>query len=52
MKVTSAGIGLTAAMAVVISWSINKSVLWMFVHGMFGILYVIYYALGMAGTPK
>jgi hypothetical protein len=32
--------------AVVISWSINHSILWAILHGVFGWFYVIYYALG------
>jgi hypothetical protein len=32
--------------AAVISWSVNKSILWCILHAMFGWFYVIYYALG------
>lgn len=32
-------------MAITISWSLNKSILWMLVHGFFGWFYVFYYAL-------
>lgn len=32
--------------AVAISWSVNKSILWAIAHGIFGWCYVIYYALG------
>lgn len=39
------GVGLGTIVAVVISWSRNKSVLWAILHGIFGWLYVIYYAL-------
>lgn len=35
------GIGL----AIVISWSLNKSILWGIIHGMFSWLYIIYYGL-------
>jgi len=35
-------IGLGTIIAVVISWSRNKSVLWAIVHGLLGWLYVIY----------
>ncbi len=44
--VRSTGISLGAAMAVAISWSLNKSVLWAFLHGMFSWFYIIYYCLG------
>lgn len=40
----SSGIGI--AIAVAISWSVNKSILWAIVHGVFSWFYVIYYALG------
>ena len=33
-----------AALAVAISWSLHKSILWALVHGCFGIFYIIYYA--------
>ncbi|MGI9190970.1 MAG: hypothetical protein ACR2IL_02535 [Chitinophagaceae bacterium] len=42
---TSSGIGLGTAIAVVASWSRNKSILWAIIHGVFGWLYVIYFAL-------
>lgn len=42
---TSAGLSLGAVIAAVISWSVNKSIFWCIVHGMFGWFYVIYYAL-------
>jgi hypothetical protein len=40
-----AGIGLGSALAIVISWSVHKSILWAIVHGIFSWLYVIYYAI-------
>jgi len=40
-----AGIGFGTALAIAISWSLHKSILWAIVHGFFGWLYVIYYAL-------
>ncbi len=36
------GIGLGNVIAVVISWSRNKSILWAIIHGILGWLYVIY----------
>jgi len=39
------GIGLGSAIAVAISWSINKSILWAIIHGLLGWFYVIYYAI-------
>ena len=48
-----AGIGLGSAIAVAISWSLHKSIVWAIVHGVLSWFYVIYYALtrpgGMAG---
>jgi hypothetical protein len=40
-----AGIGFGTALAIAISWSANKSILWAIIHGLFSWLYVIYYAL-------
>ncbi len=36
------GVGLGTIIAVVISWSRNKSILWAIIHAIFGWLYVIY----------
>ena len=36
------GVGLGTIIAVVISWSRNKSILWAIIHGILGWLYVIY----------
>lgn len=48
-----AGISLGSAIAVAISWSINKSILWAVIHGVFSWFYVIYFAVtrpgGLAG---
>lgn len=39
------GITLGSALAVTISWSVNKSILWAIFHGILSWIYVIYYAL-------
>lgn len=39
------GIGFGSALAITISWSANKSILWAILHGVLGWVYVIYYAL-------
>ena len=48
-----AGIGLGSAIAVTISWSLHKSILWAIVHGVLSWFYVLYYAFtrpgGLAG---
>ena len=41
----SSGIGLGSAIAVAISWSLHKSILWAILHGAFSWGYVIYYAI-------
>ena len=46
---TQAGIGLGSAIAVTISWSLNKSIIWAIIHGFFSWFYVIYYALTRPG---
>ncbi len=48
-KATNAGIGLGSAIAVAISWSLNKSILWAILHGFFGWFYVIYHAFTRPG---
>jgi len=37
------GVGLGSAIAIAISWSVNKSILWAFLHGIFGWFYVVYF---------
>lgn len=44
-EATKAGIGFGTALAIAISWSINKSIIWAIIHGILSWLYVIYYAL-------
>lgn len=44
-----AGIGLGSAIAVAVSWSLHKSLIWAIIHGFFGWFYVIYYALTRPG---
>ena len=44
-KVVDTGLSMGAALAVAISWSVNKSILWAILHGVFSWLYVIYYAI-------
>jgi len=41
----TAGIGFGTALAITISWSVNKSILWAIIHGIFSWFYVIYFAL-------
>lgn len=43
--VARAGISFGTALAIAISWSANKSILWAILHGIFSWAYVIYYAI-------
>lgn len=43
--VVRTGLSFGSALAMVISWTANKSLLWAIVHGLLSWLYVIYYAL-------
>ena len=40
-----AGIGFGVALAITISWSMNKSIVWAILHGILSWFYVIYYAI-------
>ena len=42
---TTAGITFGSALAITISWSVNKSIIWAIIHGIFSWFYVIYFAL-------
>lgn len=42
--VVNSGIGMGCSLAIAISWSINKSILWAMLHGVFSWFYVIYFA--------
>ena len=44
-QVVRTGLSFGSALAMVISWTANKSLLWANVHGLLSWLYVIYYAL-------
>lgn len=39
------GISFGSALAIAISYTTNKSILWAIIHGLFSWLYVIYFAL-------
>ncbi|MEX2180908.1 MAG: hypothetical protein WD771_02620 [Gemmatimonadaceae bacterium] len=45
VEVTRAGISFGSALAIAISWSVNHSVLWAIVHGIFSWFYVVYYLI-------
>jgi hypothetical protein len=44
-QVTRAGISFGSALAIAISWSLHKSIVWAIIHGFLSWLYVIWYAL-------
>ena len=44
-SVTQSGIGIGSAIAIVLSWHRNKSILFAIIHGLLSWLYVIYFAL-------
>lgn len=43
--VTQSGIGIGSALAVVLSWHRNRSILLAVIHGVFSWFYVIYFAI-------
>jgi hypothetical protein len=44
-ETAKAGIGFGSALAITISWSTHKSILWAILHGILSWFYVIYYAI-------
>lgn len=44
-KVIKTGISFGSALAITISWSVNKSVLWAILHGLLSWIYVIYHVI-------
>ena len=43
------GVGFGTALAITISWSVNKSILWAIFHGLISWVYVVYYAIVRPG---
>lgn len=52
VEIIKTGVSFGTVLAVVISWSRNKSLLLAIIHGIFGWLYVIYYALFLPAESK
>jgi len=46
------GIGIGSAIAIVVSWDRNKSILYALLHGILGWLYVIYFVIVREGEEK
>lgn len=42
---TTYGISMGSALAMTISWSLHKSILWAIIHGLLSWLYVLYFAV-------
>lgn len=47
--IVKSGISFGSALAIAISWSVHKSIIWAIIHGFFSWFYVIYYALTRPG---
>lgn len=45
VQTVKGGITLGTVLAITISWSVNKSIIWAILHGIFSWIYVLYYAL-------
>jgi hypothetical protein len=39
------GISFGSVLAIVMSWTLNKSIVWAILHGLMGWIYVIYYII-------
>jgi len=45
VSAAKAGVSFGSALAIAISWTANKSILWAIVHGFLSWIYVVYYAI-------
>lgn len=45
VQVAKAGASFGSALAITISWSVHKSIIWAIIHGFLSWVYVAYYAL-------
>lgn len=39
------GISFGSVLAIVVSWTMNKSIIWAIIHGLLGWIYVLYYVI-------
>lgn len=44
-EVVKTGVSFGSALAIAMSWTANKSILWAIIHGFMSWFYVLYYAL-------
>lgn len=52
VEIIKTGVSFGTVLAVVISWTRNRSLLLAILHGIFGWFYVIYYALFLPSEPN
>lgn len=45
LEMTRSGISMGSALAMILSYNANQSILWAILHGIFSWLYVIYFAI-------
>lgn len=45
VEVARSGVSLGSALAIAISWSVNQSVPWAILHGIFSWFYVLYFVI-------
>jgi hypothetical protein len=43
------GLGFGAVLAMIMSWTLHQSVIWVLIHGLLGWIYVVYYLLTKEG---
>ena len=43
--IAGSSLGFGAMLAIVMSWTLNKSIIWAIIHGILGWIYVIYYII-------
>ena len=43
-QVIKTGVSFGSVLAIVISWSVNESIIWAIIHGLLSWIYVIYFA--------
>jgi len=43
--VAGSSLGFGAVLAIVMSWTLNKSIVWAIIHGLLGWIYVVYYMI-------
>lgn len=44
-RISTGGFGIGTMLAILVSWGLNKSILWALIHGVFGWFYIAYWLL-------